>query len=86
MMWKDEVLEEIYRIRAEHAQSFNYNLQAICKDFRLKQQEHNQRLISTPVNQIKLNSEESAKLYAEVYDTCREVQELTETALTDWPE
>ncbi len=24
-MWKDEVLEEIYRIREEHAKAFNYN-------------------------------------------------------------
>lgn len=55
-MWKDEVLEEIYRVRAEHAQSFNYNLQEICKDLRIKQQVHNQRLISMPVNQVKLKS------------------------------
>ncbi len=36
-MWKDEVLEEIYRIREEHAKAFNYDLQAICDDLRKKQ-------------------------------------------------
>ena len=28
-MWNDEILEEIYRIREEHAKSFNYDLKAI---------------------------------------------------------
>ncbi|MEH2086372.1 hypothetical protein [Nostoc sp.] len=35
-MWKDEILEEIYRIREEHAKAFNYDLQAICDDLRQK--------------------------------------------------
>ncbi|MDJ1185387.1 hypothetical protein [Roseofilum casamattae] len=30
--------------------------------------------------------EESARLYAEIYQTCRETQELTEIALSHWPE
>ena len=33
-MGQDEVLEEIYRIREEHAKAFNYDLQAICDDLR----------------------------------------------------
>jgi len=33
-----------------------------------------------------LDLEESARLYAEVYQSCRETQELTEAALGDWPE
>ncbi len=48
-MWKDEVLEEIYRIREEHAKSFNYDLQAICNDLRIKprSQRHNKSLHPT---------------------------------------
>lgn len=49
MMWKDEVLEEIYRIREEHAKSFNYDLQAICDDLRKKQSNSDRRTISTPL-------------------------------------
>jgi hypothetical protein len=48
-MWKDEVLEEIYKIREEHAKSFNYDLQAICNDLRKKQANSGRRIISTPL-------------------------------------
>lgn len=48
-MWNDEVLEEIYRIREEHAKSFNYDLQAICDDLRQKQAASGRQIISTPL-------------------------------------
>jgi hypothetical protein len=50
-MWKDEVLEEIYRIREEHAKTFNYDLQAICDDLRQKQAASGRQIISTPLKQ-----------------------------------
>lgn len=50
-MWKDEVLEEIYRIREEHAKAFNYNLQAICHDLRQKQAASGKQIISVPLKQ-----------------------------------
>ncbi len=46
-MWKDEVLEEIYRIREEHAKAFNYDLQAICDDLRKKQAASGRQVRST---------------------------------------
>ena len=36
-MWQDPIVEEVRRIRDEHARKFNYELHAICEDFRLKQ-------------------------------------------------
>lgn len=48
-MWKDEVLEEIYKIREEHAKAFNYDLKAICDDLRRKQAESGRKIISTPL-------------------------------------
>lgn len=48
-MWKDEVLEEIYRIREEHAKAFNYDLKAICDDLRQSQAASGRRIISTPL-------------------------------------
>jgi hypothetical protein len=48
-MWKDEVLEEIYRIREEHAKSFKYDLQAICDDLRKKQAAGGRQMISVPL-------------------------------------
>ncbi|MBN3884024.1 MAG: hypothetical protein V7K64_33495 [Nostoc sp.] len=57
-MWKDEILEEIYRIREEHAKAFNYNLQAICDDLRQKQAASNRQIISQPLKQ---SSEQDSK-------------------------
>jgi hypothetical protein len=48
-MWKDEILEEIYRIREEHAKSFNYDLQAICDDLRKKEAASGRQIISVPL-------------------------------------
>ncbi len=50
-MWKDEILEEIHKIREEHAQAFNYDLQAICDDLRQKQTTSGRQIISTPLKQ-----------------------------------
>ncbi|MEH2056493.1 MAG: hypothetical protein V7K97_10125 [Nostoc sp.] len=50
-MWKDEILEEIYRIREEHAKAFNYDLQAICDDLRQKQALSSRQIISQPLKQ-----------------------------------
>ena len=33
----DEILEEIHKIREEHAKSFNYDIKAICEDWRERQ-------------------------------------------------
>ncbi len=48
-MWSDEVLEEIYRIREEHAKAFNYDLKAICDDLRSRQAASGRQLISKPL-------------------------------------
>jgi hypothetical protein len=51
-MWKDEVLEEIHKNREEHAEAFNYDLQAICDDLRKKQAASNRQVISKPLKQL----------------------------------
>ena len=33
-MWTDPIVEELHRIREEHAASFNYDLWAIAEDLR----------------------------------------------------
>lgn len=50
-MWRDEILEEIHKIREEHAKAFNYDLQAICDDLRRKQAESGRQIISSPLKQ-----------------------------------
>ncbi len=50
-MWRDEVLEEIYKIREEHAKAFNYDLKAICSDLRKRQAASGRKIISQPLRQ-----------------------------------
>lgn len=50
-MLKDQVLEEIYRIREEHAKVFNYDLKAICDELRKRQVASGRKIISKPLRQ-----------------------------------
>jgi len=45
-MWKDEIVEEIHRIRGEHAKSFNYNFEAIFADLQKQQAASGRKLVS----------------------------------------
>jgi hypothetical protein len=36
-MWSDSIIEEIHKIRKEHAEQFNYDLDAIVKDYQQQQ-------------------------------------------------
>jgi hypothetical protein len=36
-MWQDEILDEIHRVREEHAKSFNYDLDAMFADWQRRQ-------------------------------------------------
>jgi hypothetical protein len=49
-MWKDEIVEEIHRIRDEYAKSFNYDLKAIFEDLRKKQDESGHKFVDLPGN------------------------------------
>ncbi|MDJ0843574.1 hypothetical protein [Crocosphaera sp.] len=49
-MWEDEVLEEIHKIREEHAKAFNYDLKAMCEDLRKKQKQTERKIIKKPLN------------------------------------
>jgi hypothetical protein len=45
-MWKDEIVEEIHRIREEYAKSLNYDLDAIFADLRKKQAESGREVVN----------------------------------------
>ena len=45
-MWKDEIVEEIHRIREEYAKSFNYDLDAIFTDLRKKEAESGREVVN----------------------------------------
>ncbi|MBW4562050.1 MAG: hypothetical protein KME32_13020 [Mojavia pulchra JT2-VF2] len=45
-MWEDEVLEELHRIREEHAKSFDYDFKAIFADWQKRQAASGKKLVS----------------------------------------
>ena len=42
---KDPIVEEIRQFRDEHAKKFNYDLDAICEDFKSHQVQFGNRLV-----------------------------------------
>lgn len=45
-MWQDEILDEIHKIREEHAKSFDYDLDAMFADWQKKQAEGGREVVS----------------------------------------
>jgi hypothetical protein len=45
-MWQDEILEDLYKIREEHAKSFNYDFKAIFADWLHRQAVSGRKLVS----------------------------------------
>jgi|GEM_PF-933228 len=51
-MWEDPILEELHRIREEHAIAFNYDFKAIFADWQKRQAESGKKLVSLQVQQL----------------------------------
>ena len=47
-MHNDPIVDEIRRIRQEHADKFNDDLHAICEDLRRQERESGRRFVSFP--------------------------------------
>ncbi len=62
MTWNDEIVDEVRRVREEHAEKFNYDISAICADIRRKQAESKRRVVS--LEQKESDKEESNILQA----------------------
>jgi hypothetical protein len=67
-MWPDEIVEEIHKIREEHAAKFNYDLQAIYFDLKEQEQQSNRQIVSfepkepVPLAEASRESEEPVPL------------------------
>ena len=46
--WRDEIIEEIRKIREEHAARFNNDVRAMVEDLRKRQQEGGRKVVSFP--------------------------------------
>lgn len=47
-MLRDPIVEEVRKARDEYAKRFNYDLDAICRDLRDKQQKRGKKAVSFP--------------------------------------
>jgi hypothetical protein len=45
MTWNDEIVDEVRRVRDEHAAKFDYDIAAICADIRRKQAESKGKVV-----------------------------------------
>ena len=47
-MWTDSVVEEIRKVREEHAAKFNYDLHAIYRDLKEQERQSRREVVSLP--------------------------------------
>ncbi len=47
-MWKDKIVEEVRKVREEHAAKFGYDLDAIYRDLKKQEKRSKQKVISLP--------------------------------------
>jgi hypothetical protein len=47
-MWSDEIVEEVRKARDEYAAQLNYDLEAIFKDIKQKEEKTDREVVSLP--------------------------------------
>ena len=47
-MWKDEIVEEVRKVRNEYAAKFDYDLEAIYNDIKEQEKQNQHRVVSLP--------------------------------------
>ena len=50
--WRDPIVEEVRKVRQEHAARFNNDLKAIAEDLRRRQAEGGRKIVSFPPRRI----------------------------------
>ena len=51
-MWKDSIVEDVRKVREEHAAKFNYNLDTIYQDLKRQQKRGGRKVISLPAKRV----------------------------------
>ena len=47
-MWRDQIVEELHKVREDYARQFNFDINAICKYFQEKQVQSGREVVSFP--------------------------------------
>jgi hypothetical protein len=50
-MWNDPIVDEVRKVRNEHAKKFNYDLQAIVADLKKQQKVSKHKYVTLPPRQ-----------------------------------
>lgn len=51
-MWKDEIVEEVRKVRDEYAAKFDYDLDAIYEDIKKQEKNSERKIVSLPSKQV----------------------------------
>lgn len=46
VMYKDEIVEEVRRVKEEHAAEYGYDIEAMCRALREKQKKNGRKVVS----------------------------------------
>ena len=60
-MWSDPIVEEVRKVRGEHARKFNYDLQAIAADLKNQQKAGKRKFVTLPPRKPIVVPKENAK-------------------------
>jgi hypothetical protein len=53
-MWKDTIVEDVRKVRDEHAAKFNFNLDAIYQDLKKQQKRGGRKIVSLAAKKAKV--------------------------------
>ena len=59
-MWKDEIVEEVRKVRDDYAAKFNYDLDAIYEDIKKQEKQTRRKVVSLPPKKVELPDVERA--------------------------
>ena len=59
-MWKDEIVEEVRKVRDEYAAKFNYHIDAIYEDIKKQEKQSLRKVVSLPPKKVELPEVEKA--------------------------
>ena len=59
-MWKDPIVEEVRKIREEHAARFDYDFEAIYEDLKETERRSGRKTVSLPPKRLKERKAEPA--------------------------
>ncbi len=59
-MWKDEIVEEVRKVRDEYAAKFDYDLDAIYEDIKKQEKQSGRKIVSLPPKKVEMPEVEKA--------------------------